>query len=90
MEDAKYFGIDRICGIISPSPLYVGTQLALLDDKFRKMFRSSDMIISKGQANWESLDDVKHPGIFFLLRAKCKVVSEQLKVPLGSAVIKSN
>ncbi len=86
--DAKYFGIDGICGIESPSPLYVGTQLELLGESFRGMFRASDMVISKGQANWESLEGVKHPAIFYLLRAKCAVVAGYLGVPLGSAVLK--
>ena len=88
-EDAKYFEMDKICDIVSPSPLYVGTQLNLLDNKFREMFWSADLVISKGQANWESLEGVKHPGIFYLLRAKCRVVAGHLNVPLGSAVIKN-
>jgi len=88
VEDARYFGIDGICDIDAPAPLYVGTQMALLGDGFRSMFRAADAVISKGQANWESLDGVKHPAIFYLLRAKCAVVAEHLGVPLGSAVLK--
>lgn len=87
LEDALYFGMDKMCEIIAPAPLYVGTQIDRLDSGFGKLFNDSDVIISKGQANWESLEGIRHKGLFFLLRAKCKVVASSLDVPLGSAVL---
>ncbi|HOB86297.1 MAG TPA: ARMT1-like domain-containing protein [Bacillota bacterium] len=50
--------------------------------------RNSDLIIAKGQGNFESLE--QEPGnIFFLLRAKCPVVAGFLGVRLGDCVLKS-
>ena len=59
--------------------------------EFLDVFESADLIIAKGQGNYETLSDTKRP-IFFLFRAKCKVITEALGgVSLGSfQVIGSN
>ncbi|MDR0932449.1 MAG: ARMT1-like domain-containing protein [Victivallales bacterium] len=49
---------------------------------------SADVIIAKGQGNFESLDEgfTARP-IFFLLRVKCNIVSRRVNSPLGSIKI---
>ncbi len=55
---------------------------------FKDLFRSADLIISKGMANFETLytNDTKTPStdIFFLLKVKCNPISSYLKAPQGS------
>ena len=41
------------------------------------------MIISKGQGNFETLQESGHE-IFFLMKVKCEVVAEEIGLPLGS------
>ena len=58
---------------------------------FLDAFEKADLIIAKGQGNYETLSDSRRP-VFFLFRAKCKVVTEALGgVTMGSfQVIPSN
>jgi len=48
--------------------------------------RNHDLVVSKGQGNYEDLSDIK--GIYFLLMAKCPVVAEDIEVKVGDIVIK--
>jgi len=50
--------------------------------------RSHDVVIAKGQGNYECLSEVE--GIFFLLLAKCPVIAKDLGVSVGSLVLKYN
>ena len=56
-------------------------------------FERADLIISKGQANFETLDesanDEKVRGkLFYVLMAKCDCVARALGVRTGEAVLK--
>jgi uncharacterized protein with ATP-grasp and redox domains len=51
------------------------------------LYHSADVIIAKGQGNYESLEGEKG-NIFFLLRAKCPVAAALLGVNIGDAVLK--
>jgi len=50
------------------------------------MFLKAEMIISKGQGNYEGLSGERGP-LFFLLKAKCEVIARELNVPLGSLLL---
>ena len=54
-----------------------------------RLYHSADVIIAKGQGNYESLEE-EPEGIFFLLRAKCPVAAKLLGVEIGDAVLKQN
>jgi len=86
MEDAIFCGIDSLAEIVTTADT-PGTILERCDQEFVDMFRSSDMIISKGQGNYESISE--EPGnIFFMLLAKCPVIATDLGVKIGCAVLK--
>ena len=89
-EDAYAAGIQDFATIISNGVAAVGTQLGLCSQEFRSIFHESPLIISKGQANYESLDAEKEKLIFFMLRAKCPVIAESLGVPVGATVLRSS
>jgi len=44
------------------------------------------MVISKGQGNYEALNDEKRE-IFFLFRAKCPVIARHADVHVGDIVL---
>ena len=48
------------------------------------LFPDADILLSKGQGNFESLSEAK--GVFFLLVVKCDVVAEYLGVEVGEMV----
>jgi len=53
----------------------------------RAKFESVDMVISKGQGNFESLCDHVRPDMFFLMKTKCELVSRLLGTNLGDIVL---
>jgi len=85
-QDAEEAGLAQVAQIISSGVDAPGTVLSLCHDEFRKIFISAEMIISKGQGNYEGLSEEKGP-LFFLLKAKCEVIARELNVPLGSLLL---
>ena len=58
------------------------------DPDFIAFLRKFDVVISKGQANFEDLKDFDF--IFFLFIVKCALVATETNVPLGSTLVKIN
>ncbi len=86
LEDAVYCGIGERARVLSsgvPSP---GLLLDLASQECRDIFFSADMIISKGQGNYESLSDQTGP-IYFLLVSKCEVNSLDIGCEMGDLIL---
>lgn len=86
--EAYQIGIDKMAKVISSGSDAPGTILDLCNEEFLEIFHKADLIISKGQGNFEGLSNVKAP-IFFLLRAKCPVIAKELQVEIDSIIIKA-
>ena len=86
LEDAKACGIDKITRVISNGTDAPGTILALCSKEFKRIYKSVDMVISKGQGNFESLSQEKRP-IFFLFMVKCQVVAKETGCKMGDIVL---
>ncbi len=89
MDDAVATGITKLVTVIDNGSDAPGTILDECSDKFKRVFHDADMIISKGQGNYESLSD-SNKNIFFIFKVKCRVVAENTKSALGSMVIQNN
>ncbi len=76
MEDALQCGIDSVARIISSGADTPGAVLSRCTAEFREILFSVDMVISKGQGNFESLSGEERT-IYFLLMAKCPVVARE-------------
>ncbi len=63
-----------------------GVVLRRTAEEFMNEMKSCDLVVAKGQGNFESLDCYDRP-IIHLLRVKCAIVSDVLKAPLGSLQI---
>jgi len=85
-EDAKMCGIDKAARIISNGADAPGTLLALCSKEFMQIYKRADIIISKGQGNFESLSHQKRP-IFFLFMVKCPVVAKETGCKMGNIVL---
>jgi uncharacterized protein with ATP-grasp and redox domains len=84
--DAEQTGLPDYCEVVSNGSDAPGTVLNDCSPAFRERFAAADLIIAKGQGNYESLADTdKH--IFFLLKIKCDVLSQDLGWPKGSLVL---
>lgn len=89
MEDATQSGIDRVAEIISSGSSAPGTILRLCNKDFLEKFKQADLVISKGQGNYEGLSGVDRQ-VFFLLRAKCPVIARHIGVNLNDFILKAS
>jgi len=87
MMDAKEAGMDLVAEVISNGDNTPSTVLSKCSTKFLEIYHSVDLIISKGQGNFEGLLKAHDPRIFFLLMVKCDVIAELLQVDKGSFVV---
>lgn len=87
LEDAVAAGIDQVAEIIETGSRGPGTILNQCSDEFQQLYEKSDLILAKGQANYESLDN-QGDRIFFLLRVKCPIISREINSPIDSIVLK--
>jgi uncharacterized protein with ATP-grasp and redox domains len=77
-EDAYGVGLNQYANIINNGTDLPGTDLLEVSDEFKEIFNGADVIISKGQGNFESL-----PGcgknVYYLFLCKCDLLVKKLK-----------
>jgi len=83
LEDAHVAGLDSLAPVIDNGSDAPGTLLADCSQDFLRVFRKAEVIIAKGQGNYESLSDVD-ADIFFLFKVKCPVVAQHAGLPLDA------
>jgi uncharacterized protein with ATP-grasp and redox domains len=88
-EDAKAAGITDIVRVIDNGDDAPGTILESCSKELRERFEKADLIISKGQGNYETLNDVDK-NIFFILKVKCPVVAKQLNCEIGKMILRKH
>jgi damage-control phosphatase, subfamily I len=88
-EDAVKAGIDNFAEIISSGSEVPGTIIPLCSKTFIDIFKKADLVISKGQGNYETLSDEKRP-IFFLFMAKCPVIARDVNCEVGEIILVRN
>lgn len=84
--EAKELGLADLCRIVSTGMWMPGTLLEKTTEVFRHCFEEADVVISKGQGNWETLEETERE-IFFLLQAKCPVVARINKCSVGDFLL---
>ncbi|MFC1674954.1 DUF89 domain-containing protein [Candidatus Omnitrophota bacterium] len=89
LTDAYSCGIDKCAEIISTGLDSPGVVLKWCYKEFLKVYRNADMVVSKGQGNFESLSKERKP-IFFLFMAKCPVVARNTGQSLGDIILLYN
>jgi len=76
------FGKVISTGIASP-----GIVFPLASARFKREFKSADLIFAKGMGYYEALSELSPEGMFFYcLKAKCQPVADSLGVPINSYV----
>jgi len=87
LEDAEEVGMGEVCEVITTGDDAPGVILEDCSQEFRERFARADLILAKGQGNFETLDGLKDPRIFFLLQAKCQTICEYLGVKRSSLIL---
>lgn len=86
LEDVKQTEIDKYAKVITNGYDAPSTVLNKCSEEFLQHYNNADVIISKGQGNYEGLIDVKDDRIFFLMMVKCNMVADRLGTTKGSFV----
>ena len=79
-EDAKYVGLDQAAEIVSNGAPVGGTIYSLLPEEARSVLDGADVILSKGQGNYESLSGRGYH-VFYALLCKCNLFTSRFDVP---------
>jgi uncharacterized protein with ATP-grasp and redox domains len=85
MDDAREVGLCDLVEVIDNGTAAPGTLVGLCSHDFQRRFEEADLVISKGQGNFETLDGTPK-NIFYLFTVKCSVVCEYLGKPFGTAM----
>lgn len=88
MEDVVQVGMDKVAKVITSGSNYLGVPIQKISDEVKQLLSNADLIISKGQANFESLEHEKlaKNRIFFLLKMKCDSVAHVAEAKFGDIV----
>lgn len=86
--DALEVGMDRVAQVVDNGSPAAGTCLHLASGDFLRLYHQADVVLCKGQGNYESLSEDSHPGRYFLLVPKCRCVADDLGVAQRTIVCK--
>ena len=95
-EHALAVGLDKVATLTDPGIDCRGILLDSSSEKFREEFNSADLVIAKGQAAFETLEEVSRGSsngqkrCFYLLTVKCAVIAAELGVSAGDCVVEAN
>ena len=87
VADAETVRMGEVAKILDSGAAIPGIILDECSKSFQEAFHAADLIIAKGQGNYESMSEIEGP-ITFLLMAKCGVLAEDIGCEVGSFVIR--
>jgi len=89
MEDAEFAGLTEMTEVIDNGSDGPGTILETCSQSFLDRFEDADLIVAKGQGNYETLSDVDK-NVFFILKAKCPVIARDLGCEVGEMILRKS
>jgi len=85
LEDAEQAGMTALVPVIETGSNDIGVNWSNVSTEFKRLYDAADIVISKGHGNFETTNDAA-ANSYFLLKAKCEVVADELGVQLGDMV----
>jgi len=86
LSDARQVGLDRWGRVITTGQALAGVVVERASHEFREAFREAEVIVAKGQGNFETLEG-REENIYFLFQVKCDCVSRYLGVERGAGLV---
>ena len=86
INDALNVGLDNVSEIISNGTNAPGTLLGSCSQEFIDIYNKADVVIAKGQANFETLNNEKRK-IYFLTQIKCSAIAEKYNFCVGDWIV---
>ncbi len=81
-EDADLVGLSSVCAVIDNGGAFIGSPLEQVPQSFLDRMAAADVIIGKGQGNYETIDEFDG-NVFLILRAKCEIIARHMGVKFG-------
>ncbi len=88
MDDARFVGMTDLVRVIDTGAAFPGVVPEASSEEFLGRYETADLILAKGQGNYESLSE-ENKNIFFLLQAKCPVIAGKIGCGVGDMVLKA-
>jgi len=89
MVDVLALELKEIVEVIDNGSDAPGTILDDCSQDFNRRFAEADLVLAKGQGNFETLSDVNQ-NIYFLFKAKCPVIASHIGLPVGTHVLEQS
>ncbi len=87
--DVKSIGLDSLVAVMDNGDDTPGTIIESCSPAFKARFEQCDLVIAKGQGNYETLGG-GDPRVFFLLKVKCPVIARDIGCKVGEMVVRRN
>ncbi len=85
-NDVEGLGLEKVGSIVESTKPTPGFWPDYCDDECKNIYSKADIIISKGQGNFETLSEFDDDRVYFLFIIKCSVVSNFLNKPKYSHI----
>jgi uncharacterized protein with ATP-grasp and redox domains len=88
-EDAEAAGLSDLVTVMDNGSDVPGTILETCSPSFRSRFEECDLVIAKGQGNYETLSG-SDQRIYFLFKVKCPVIARDAGTKVDQMVVRRN
>ncbi|HKJ69070.1 MAG TPA: ARMT1-like domain-containing protein [bacterium] len=86
IDDARYVGLESLVHLIANESTAPTTLLEDTGSRTREYIKKSDVILAKGQAQYESLSNADL-NLYFLFKVNCGVISQDLGAEMSQYVV---
>lgn len=86
LEDARDAGLDHVAELLENGNDAPGTVLSQVSEEFMRIYERADVVIAKGQANFETLNTADRD-IYFLTQMKCPTIAESYGYKVGDWIV---
>ncbi len=87
MDDARESGLTEMVRVVDNGAAIPGTWPPSCSEEFRRIYDAADLIISKGQGNFETLFGRTVVPTWFLFRVKCRGIEVRTGKPVGTNLV---
>lgn len=86
IEDAEQVGLNELVKVIGNGSDILGTCLKYISEEARTVIEEADVVLSKGQGNFETLQGYDK-NIYYIFLCKCEMIAEMFGVPKFSPML---
>jgi len=90
LQEAEFIGLKEVSEVIDSGSMYPGVVIGKTSKEFSEIYDNADIIVSKGQGNFEGLSGNATEKLYFCLMVKCETISKYIGIPKGSTIFSND